>query len=249
MCRRTSQLFVIAALAVASIAFSRDAAACSCIGTRPACQAFWDPGAVFVGRVLSIEPSASSGGPSPETRRVRFEIAEPFHGVSEPAVDVFTGSGGGDCGYAFTVGESYLVYAYQSERSPRLSTGICSRTRPLSGAAEDLAYLRTLPQNGALGATITGVVYHRDRIITLPAGATMMAPVASLELVMDCGGAAYRGTTDANGHFVITGVPAGACTPGLAAIGADFLATVNPITIPDPRACADVSLMVGTRKK
>ena len=76
-----------------------------------------------------------------------------------------------------------------------------------------------------------------------------MAPVESLGVVMDCQGAAYRATTDAKGRFTIAGVPVGSCTPRLEVVGADFLLTVNTINIPDPRACAEVSLMVGTRKK
>jgi hypothetical protein len=53
--------------------------------------------------------------------------------------------GGGDCGYAFQAGVDYIIYAYKNPEG-RLETGICSRTRPLAQAAEDIAYLRALPQ-------------------------------------------------------------------------------------------------------
>jgi hypothetical protein len=66
---------------------------------------------------------------------------------------------------------------------------------------------------------------------------------------MDCGGAAYRATTDADGRFTISGVPVGSCTPRLESPGDDFLLTVNTINIPDPRACVEVSLLIGARKK
>lgn len=46
---------------------------------------------------------------------------------------VETGIGGGDCGYPFETGRSYLVYAWK-EDSGQLSTGICSATRPLADA-------------------------------------------------------------------------------------------------------------------
>jgi len=152
-------------------------------------------------------------------------------------------------GYAFVVGGSYLVYAYQATGSTRLTTGICSRTQPLSQAAADLGYMRSLPATGAQGATISGSVHHRDRNVATKSGATLLAPVGSLGVVMECDGAAYRGTTDADGRFTIAGIPVGSCTPRLESPGDDFLLTVNTINIPDPRACADVSLLIGARKK
>jgi len=58
---------------------------------------------------------------------VRFEVTEPFIGMEGRGkqVEVLTGSGGGDCGFPFHCGHSYLVYAYQSQES-QLATGICS---------------------------------------------------------------------------------------------------------------------------
>lgn len=250
MSARTRHRIIFAIVALGSIALPRPAAACSCVGKRPACQAFWDEGAVFAGKVVSIEPRSGDGLVTFDNRRVRFEVIEAFHGVttSTSTVDVFTGSGGGDCGYAFVVDSSYLVYAYEAPGS-RLTTGICSRTRPLSQAADDLAYIHALPATGALGATITGSVHHRDRNIATKPGVTILAPVASLGVVMDCEGVAYRATTDANGRFTIAGVPVGSCTPRLELPGSDFLLTVSSVNIPDPRACADVDLMVGTRRQ
>jgi hypothetical protein len=245
---RKHYLVFFAAAFIVSAAAPRPAAACSCAGSRPACQAFWDPGAVFTGKVMAIETHSSGGAPFIE-RRVRFEVVEAFTGVTGSTIDVYTGNGGGDCGYAFVVGGTYLVYAYQATGSPWLTTGICSRTRPLSRATDDLAYLRSLSVTGPLGATLTGSVHHRDRNIAHTPGVTKLAPVASLGLVMECEGAAYRTTTDEDGRFTLVGVPVGSCTPRLESPGSDFLVIVRSIDIPDPRACAEVDLMVGTRRK
>jgi hypothetical protein len=57
-------------------------------------------------------------------------------------VVVFTGSGGGDCGFPFRRGESYLVYA-SANTDGWLGTGICGRTAELSRAAADLRELGT----------------------------------------------------------------------------------------------------------
>jgi hypothetical protein len=249
MAETARRLIVILGVASGCLVSAPRADACSCIGARPACQALWDPGAVFTGKVVSIESRANAGPEFFGSRLVRFEVAEAFRGVSTAVVEASTGSGGGDCGYPFVVGQSYLVYALQADGSQALTTGICSRTRPLSEAAEDLAYMRTLPATGSLGATITGSVHHRDRNISPKPGVTVLAPVASMSVTMDCDGAAYRGTTDANGRFLITGVPVGTCYPRLERSGGDFLLTANAINLPDPRACADVDLIVGTRRQ
>ncbi|MBW9234790.1 hypothetical protein JQK62_21625, partial [Leptospira santarosai] len=73
-----------------------------------------------------------------------FEVAETWKGVSESQVFIITGSGGGDCGYEFQVGQDYLVYATESTmygNQAELVTIICDRTTELGSAQEDLAVL------------------------------------------------------------------------------------------------------------
>src|ERR1035437_1537940 len=47
----------------------------------------------------------------------------------------------GDCGYEFQTGETYLVYAGSDEETNIMETDSCMRTRRLSDAGADLAYL------------------------------------------------------------------------------------------------------------
>ena len=76
-------------------------------------------------------------------RVVRIQLADVFSGVDskEKEIEVVTGQGGGDCGYPFQVGVDYVVYARRNAEG-QLETGICSRTRTLAQAAEDLDYFR-----------------------------------------------------------------------------------------------------------
>lgn len=140
------------------------AMACSCAFAGPPCRAVQDASAVFLGKVLAIEKAESAGGYEFYSRRVRFEIVEPFTGVSGATTEVYTGEGGGDCGYGFRTGRSYVVYAYRETTSPRLTTGICSRTRPANDAEEDLSYLR-MRNDRARGSGIEGYAFRlkRDR--------------------------------------------------------------------------------------
>src|SRR5262249_40454290 len=62
----------------------------------------------------------------------------------------------GNCGYDFQPGETYLVYADEDEETDLLSTGVCTRTRRLSDAGEDLAYLYFLKEQPEKSARIEG---------------------------------------------------------------------------------------------
>jgi hypothetical protein len=91
--------------------------------------------AVFAGEVLEItEPSGKN------FLLVRIRIELNWKGAKGNEIMIVTGKGNGDCGYSFTVGQRYLVYAYQTSNS-QLSTNICQRTALLSDAEKDIAIL------------------------------------------------------------------------------------------------------------
>lgn len=91
--------------------------------------------ALFVGKVLSVESS-----PGVYYRKVTLEIQSVWKGPHEEQLVILTGSGGGDCGYNFEVDGTYLVYAYQYNKSD-LGTNICQRTKLVSRASADLENL------------------------------------------------------------------------------------------------------------
>jgi hypothetical protein len=105
-------------------------------------EGFASADCVFVGVVRGRE---SLRQPMPgdlfQERLFRFEVLGAWKGLERPDAFVRTGSGGGDCGYAFAVGGVYLVYANRQRGSDTLSTGFCTRTRPIERAAEDYAAL------------------------------------------------------------------------------------------------------------
>ena len=91
--------------------------------------------AVFTGTVLEITKL-----PNDLKVTVKFKVRESWKGVRSAEARVFTGQGGGDCGYKFEKGKEYLVYAYKRSDSG-LETNICQRTALLTEAAEDLKVL------------------------------------------------------------------------------------------------------------
>jgi hypothetical protein len=122
--------------------------ACSCMRSGSPCQEAWRTDAVFAGRVVGltevVEQRDRGDGLMYDmwNFRVRMRVTEAFRGDMKDAVDVFTPASEAACGYGFSVNRSYLVYAYWHKANKRWEASICSRTRPLEQASEDLAYLR-----------------------------------------------------------------------------------------------------------
>lgn len=91
--------------------FAREASACSCMAQAAPCQAYWDSDAVFVGTVSGFESLNLPDGDFAIGRRlVRFAVSETLRGERSPEAEVVTGMGGGDCGYPFRKGATYVVY-------------------------------------------------------------------------------------------------------------------------------------------
>jgi hypothetical protein len=84
-------------------------------------------------------------------RFVVFRVEELFKGEIAPLTILVTGSGGGDCGYAFEDGKEYLVFGTLSSEKrftklarsgSVLTTSICTFTQATAGATELLTSLR-----------------------------------------------------------------------------------------------------------
>lgn len=121
------------------------ALACSCVLDISQAESFANAEAVFSGRVLSLASDTSLMGAFRQYRKAEIEVQTVWKGdVTNPATLV-TGLGGGDCGYDFIEGKSYLFYTHKGEMygggRGKLETGICSSTKLLAAAEEDLLLL------------------------------------------------------------------------------------------------------------
>jgi len=121
--------------------------ACTCAMPSDPATAREQATAVFQGRVIAINPEVTAAGY--RYQRVAFQVDTNWKGSVARETIVYTGSGGGDCGYPFQVGTGYLVYAFATHASGpsqdlpagALATGSCNRTRPLAEAGDDPAAL------------------------------------------------------------------------------------------------------------
>jgi len=132
--------WTLAALASAW-AFPNLAYACSCTRPPPPLAAAEAAHAVFEGR-------ATAGVTEGMRIRTTFEVLRTFKGELGARVDILTMSSSATCGRRYADGQSYLVYASESEYG--LSDNLCSRTRRTVDAGTDFAVLGKGLQPGGI---------------------------------------------------------------------------------------------------
>lgn len=120
--------------------------ACSCLPPGPPRAELERADAVFVATVLDFTAGmrrVTEGTFMSNDRVFRMRVLAAWKGAGAETLFVRTGAGGGDCGYDFMLKDTYVVYAYRAGRSDTLATSICSRTRPITHADDDLNELGT----------------------------------------------------------------------------------------------------------
>jgi hypothetical protein len=188
--------------------------ACSCAREALQCQAYWGTAAVFVGRVISLSPTyeeeerAFNFELKKNSRVFRFAVEQGFRGVSGAEVEVRTNIGGGSCGYYFSPGKRYLVYAGFDSQTGEYWTSICSRTRPLEKAQDDLAYILgqadKKAKNGISGTVVMRAVNFVGRHYSSDLG-----PVAGVTVAAQSGQHLFKATTNADGKYEFRNLPRG----------------------------------------
>ncbi len=155
--------------------------------------------------------------------RVHFKVATLFkqgdddddagHKAKKDAdvLDVWTTSG--DCGYDFQIGETYLVYANDEEGADYFFTSSCMRTKRLSDAGEDLAYLYFYKNQPEASSRLEGFVTS-DRqsqlaIDPLHEPAAIGSPVAGIVLQLKSDKLTRYAESESTGRFLFDGLPEG----------------------------------------
>jgi hypothetical protein len=149
------------ALTLASLFFSISINAfASCFETSTPCEwyAVHHGHPTFVGTAVSEETVSDVLGLGDQVipvtvQKVTFRVEEPFESTPGGTVDVFGSGTTNDL--RFKVGIRYLVYGFRG-KDGKIRTGKCTRTAPVSEAAEDLSFLRSLPTR--VGGGIRGLV-------------------------------------------------------------------------------------------
>ena len=200
-----SRIFAKSFLLLTLLLCAETAYACQCAESGPPCESFWKADAVFVATVTSKAPTAA---PDREFMSVRLTSDQVFRGdLGGREVEVLTGFGDADCGYPFKIGKQYLVYASRWGKEQKLYAGICSRTRLLTEAEEDLAYLRNLPRENTGGKILVNVTK-----LTSPLdddGQLEFAQMPGLRVTAERDNKRLEGTTNEKGTYEFTGLSPG----------------------------------------
>jgi hypothetical protein len=238
------RLSAIAPVVFVLCTVASNADACSCMGAGPPCQAAWAADTVFVGQVVSIEqlPVVRDADriPSFLTRRVTMRLIESFRGVaSQTTIDVRTGTGGGDCGFGFEHGRTYLVYASNTREG--LATSICSRTRATEDAREDLDYLRNIGRTPSATGVIRGTVRRFDP--DPASGGTMETPSSGIRIVIAGNGVRQEMRSKADGTFEVR-LPTGEYSLSIDVPSGFYSWKPPPVVLRDVRGCAEVTVLI-----
>ena len=126
-------------------------------------------------------------------------------------LDVWTAAG--DCGYDFQIGETYLVYANDEEGTDYFFTSTCMRTKRLSDAGDDLAYLYFYKNQPEASSRLEGFATS-DRQSQLAINpmhdpAAIGSPFPGLIFQLQSKGLTHYAESDSNGRFVFDGLPEG----------------------------------------
>ena len=114
-------------------------------------RALADSSAVFAGQVVNIRKEGWRLGRA----TVSFRVSEVWKGPERETLEVTTESQESACGYSFSEGRKYLVYAM----GKKMKVNSCGETTPLSKASADLEALgngETLGGGGVLSDTSGG---------------------------------------------------------------------------------------------
>lgn len=152
---------------VSLLAIAGRATACSCIEQSLQAE-FRASTHVFVAKVMKVKVSVRV--PVPTFSLVQMKIIESWKGVSPgTVVDIATGTGGGDCGYAFEDwalrGDStHLVFARPfPKKQSMLTTDACSGSKPLKMAIAAKDSLDTWKRLGLISSPSKRTPSHLRR--------------------------------------------------------------------------------------
>jgi hypothetical protein len=202
------------------LVIAKDAAACSCATSSP-CAGFSTSPVVFVGKVISIDEEFAQivytgRGEKDKVARVRtaltarVEIQRIYKGMpsNQRIITIVTGGGGGDCGYDFRMGETYLVLG-GSVAQGIYTTNICSGTRPMSEASD---YLEVIDagNRGQPEARLFGRVHLLSPRFGQPTWEPIDSkPLPGIRVEARSSRGVYSAVSDGSGRFRMKNIPEG----------------------------------------
>ena len=162
--------------------------------------------------------------------------------VSRPdEIVVYTNLDSAACGFPFSRGDRYLVFAHRAANGP-LTVSICSSTKPLSRFNGDYKYLRSLkttaPPFGRLRGRATSIEERSGFF------GRRTRPFDGARIIASGGGYIVEVVTDRDGKFEIV-APAGRYNVEVRVPGGLSARILTPdVWILDPKSCGEAEVIV-----
>jgi hypothetical protein len=138
--------------------------------------------------------------------RVRFQVESAIRGVAVGTVEVTTsGNSGSGCGYPFEMNGRYVVYAGRGPDNA-LETSLCSRTRRVENAVEDLSLFGSLATAPPV-ARVFGQLGLRESAPLL--SDSRLGPLAGARVILEGRDGTWETVSDKDGRYQFVGLPAG----------------------------------------
>jgi hypothetical protein len=201
----TARIASLVTLMFVAVSWPAPAAACGCVATVPSSTAARGVDVVFLGTVTRIDSppprpefrqnldgsiSADASPPGPDL--VIFDVVHVFKGP--PVTDIGVVNSNSTCGFAFTVGEEWLIYG--DEAVGGITANKCARTRLSESATQDLVYLRGAEAKRPQGIVFGEVLRAPDR-----ANNVHRAVLEPLQVIAASAAEKFTTTTDSWGPF------------------------------------------------
>ena len=194
--------------------------ACTCGPSPSPYKAYQEAQAVFTGKVISsqdipYDQTVRDPKYNVYDKHFKFEVTEVLKGNKANEIVINVGRRDSSCYRDFTIGESYLVYAYRSnqrfnrsesyrglatkEPDDIMFAGFCTRTETLKYAFDDLLYLRGMLQ-GVAEPALYGSVSRVDNDPKDPES-SRVTPLSGIRVSAESDRRIYITTTDSNGLY------------------------------------------------
>lgn len=208
-------LISVCVLVAVMLAANSNALACSCL-SLPVCWELNLGTTIFVGKLVQASQAKveTYGGKSEvrHTGELLFEVVEPFSGVTEKTITVWSdGYGCGSVGHQ--LGETYLVFAKPAKDHP-LVVRPCSTFPVAQYLTEDkqptheLKTLRDVAQRKGDGARISGMVYVKTNN-SMNGGKEDTKYLPGIEVKIEGEGREFIVVTNQDGWYEVKGLKPG----------------------------------------
>ena len=202
--------------------------ACTCGRSPSPYKAYQDARAVFTGKVISSEDipydqTVRDPKYNVYDRHYKFAVTEVLKGNKTNEIVINVGRVDSSCYQGFTVGETYLVYAYGSNQRFNLSesywgsatkkpdeimfAGACTRTQSLKYALDDIHYLRGMLQ-GKVEPVLYGSVSRVDNDPKDP-DSSRVTYLSGITVIAEANRKKFNTITDENGLYSFKNLPNG----------------------------------------